>query len=290
MIVPFAGTPAGLGRLVDELTGLSRREGDELIVADNRGRGSVSRAPREAATPARETIRICAADGVRTPGFARNCAARIATGEWLVFIDSDTRPSPQLLDAYFDPPPLPRTAILAGGIVDVTDRASLAARHSLAREHMSQRATLARRGRPYAQTANCAVLRSAFNAVGGFSERIRAGEDADLCFRLADAGWRLEERPRAGVEHRGRDSLGPLLVQLARHGSGAAWLNRRYPGEFPAPRPLELVGRVARTSRAASLALARGELGSAVLALLDLVTAGAFDLGRLLPNGARARA
>ena len=49
---------------------------------------------------------------------------------------------------------------------------------------MSQRNTLTG-VRPYAQTAHCAVRRSAFEAVGGFREDIRSGGDADLCFRLA---------------------------------------------------------------------------------------------------------
>jgi mycofactocin glycosyltransferase len=279
VIVPFAGPRSELEQLVGDLGHLRLDDGDEVIVADNR-------VGAEAERIGTERVRVCPAEGVRAPGFARNRGAEVATGEWLLFIDADTEPEAGLLDEYFDPPPPRETAVLAGGIVDVGDSGSLAARHSAGRGQMDQRVTFERAGSPYAQTANCAVRRSAFVAVGGFDERIRSGEDADLCFRLARAGWRLEQRYHARVTHQSRDSLGALLRQLARHGSGAAWLNRRYPGEFPPPRPRELAGLLAGRGAAALRALTRGDLRRAGSALMDLLSATAFDLGRLRSNRA----
>jgi GT2 family glycosyltransferase len=282
VIVPFAGSEAQLTSLLAELQRLERNPDDELIVADNRA--------TEPGRQAAGEVRVVPAPEVRAAGYARNCAASVASGEWLVFIDSDTHPRESLLDDYFDPPPGPATAVLAGGIVDVVpDGAGTAARHSARRAQMSHRVTLARPGTPYAQSGNCAVRASAFGAIGGFSELIRAGEDADLCFRLAEAGWQLEERPRASVEHPAPGSVRALLTQLASHGSGAAWLNDRYPTEFPPPRPRELAGRVVRCGRDALAALARGDREPAVMALLDLVTISAVDVGRLRSNRARRR-
>ncbi len=152
---------------------------------------------------------------------------------------------------------------------------------------MSDRAILERLHHPYAQTANCAVRRAAFEQVSGFTEEIRAGEDADLCFRLQRAGWLLEARPHATVEHRGREAVRGLIGQLAGHGSGAAWLQRRYPGSFPPSSARALTGRIARSAQSALTALARGEREQATCAVLDILTACAFELGRLLPNRAR---
>lgn len=284
VIVPFAGRPEDLELLRVGLSAIELRAGDQILVADNR-----PGAPAAGGPGGGDRVVVCAADGWRSPGCARNLGARAAVGEWLVFIDADTVPSPSLLDAYFEPPPAEETAILAGGIVDVAGSATLAARYTAERGHLSQRTTLDRRGHPYAQTANIAVRASAFRAVGGFLEYIQAGEDADLCFRLADAGWMLEERPAARVEHRTRDRVGPLLRQLVRHGSGAAWLNRRYPGEFPRPGPRELAGRTGRGLREAATALAAGKPETAERALLDLAGSAAFAIGRLCPNRARGR-
>jgi GT2 family glycosyltransferase len=271
---------AGLKRLV-------LREGDEIIVADNTpGASARAAAPRRGARE-RPRIRLLAAQGRRSPGFARNRGAAAAAGEWLVFIDADTIPSPSLLDDFFKPPPDAAIALLAGGIVDVAARPTIVARHGVARRRLDQQMTLHRAHHPYAQSANCAVRREAFGAVQGFAAGVRAGEDADLCLRLAEAGWSLEERPDALVAHRSRETLLALLGQLARHGSGAAWLNRRYPRSFPPPSPVELARRLGHDLRAAFAALVRGNSCGAAFALLDLAGACAFELGRLLPNRAR---
>ena len=83
---------------------------------------------------------------------------------------------------------------------------------------MSQRVTLDRAGTPYAQTANCAVRRVAFEAVGGFDEQARCGEDADLCFRLAALGWGLGERPEALVVHRTRAPQRTVILMVENAG------------------------------------------------------------------------
>jgi GT2 family glycosyltransferase len=232
---------------------------------------------------------VLPAAGAAAPGFARNRAARVARGEWLVFIDADTGPTPTLVQRYFDPPPGAGTAVLAGGIVDRPGGNGVAARASARRGHMSQRHTLDRLGAPYAQTANCAVRRAAFDAAGGFDEQARSGEDADLCFRLAALGWRLEERPQAVVEHRTRATLPALLAQLARHGSGAAWLHRRYPDEFAGAAPRALLGRAAGDGRRALAAGAHGDRTACGEAGVELLSGLAYELGRLLPNRPRRR-
>jgi cellulose synthase/poly-beta-1,6-N-acetylglucosamine synthase-like glycosyltransferase len=279
VIVPFAGSDEQLRRCLAGLERVAVVAGDELIVADNAGR-----------TTGHRGVHVVPAAGVRAPGFARNRGAAAARAEWLVFIDADTRPIPDLLDRYFDPLPAARTAILAGGIADVAGSSSSAARRSAHRGQMSDQVTLRRPEHPYAQSANLAVRRGAFQAVGGFAEAARAGEDADLCWRLFDAGWELEERPGAAVEHLTRTTLGALLTQLARHGAGAAWLERRYPGRFPALGPRAVARRVGRDLTRAAGALARRQGTDAVDALLDAAEAVAFETGRALPNHPRRRA
>ena len=93
MIVPFLGASADLDRLLAALQRLVLDPDDEVIVADNR--------PGSADASGNGRVRICAASGIRSPGFARNRAAALAIGEWLVFVDADTVPSATLVADYF---------------------------------------------------------------------------------------------------------------------------------------------------------------------------------------------
>jgi GT2 family glycosyltransferase len=281
VIVPFAGTSEELTSLLENLETLTLGPDDELIIVDNR-RASTSLPT----APLPSRVRIELGNRLPGPAYARNFGAAQASGQWLVFIDSDTRPEPGLLDAYFNTPPDSTTAVLAGAIVDVAERQTLVARHDVARGRMGQNMTLRRRGTPYAQTANCAVRRAAFQQVEGFEDSGR-GEDADLCFRLVRAGWELEERPRARVEHRAKESFRAWLSQQLRHAGSAAWLNRRWPGEFPAPGMRFLANRTVHLGRETVVCLARRDTEHAGFAALDLIRVYAFQLGRLGPKRVR---
>lgn len=287
VIVPFAGRSEQRADLLRRLRALELGPGDELLVADNRGDAGAESGDGDGGRPGRRRVRVIPAAGVAAPGFARNRAARLAAGDWLVFLDADTSPAPELLERYFEPLPGERTGVLAGGIVDRPGSHGVASRATARRGQMSQRVTLDRAGAPYVQTANCAVRRAAFEAVGGFDEHARRGEDADLCLRLAELGWRLEERPRAIVEHPTRATLPALLAQLAGHGSGAAWLHRRYPHQFPRTPTAQVIRRAAHNGRRAGVAAARGETASAGDELVELAAGLAFAAGGLLPNRPR---
>jgi hypothetical protein len=279
VIVPFSGSQARLEEMLVRLGRLDLRPGDEAVLVDNR-----PAAPRPTPTPA--GVRILAAPTPASSWHARDAGAAASTADWLVFIDADTRPNPSLLDRYLDPPPGPRVAVLAGGVRDWSRAPTPCSRYVSARAKMDQAVTLAHPHRPYAQTANCAVRRTAFADVGGVAAGAgsSAAGDADLCWRLADAGWELESRPRAAVDHENRDRFRDLWRQLARHGAGLAWLERRYPGSAPPPGLRELVGRIPHYLAAAARA---GDRDEALFALADLACLYARDLGRLRGQGLR---
>ncbi len=228
-------------------------------------------------------VRTLSAPERPSPGYARNVGAACGNAEWLVFVDADTDPSPDLLDRYFDVNPSEATAQLAGKVIDepVGADAPAPARYAYLRGAMDQTRTLELAPGPFAQTANVACRRSAFEAVGGFREDIWPAEDADLSFRLRAAGWEIERRDGASVVHFSRRTVRGMIGQAARHGAGCAWLERVYPGSSPARR---LPGLVWWGIRFASAGLVRAALrrdrDEAVRAVYEPLWELAFELGR----------
>jgi len=79
--------------------------------------------------------------------------------------------------------------------------------------------------------AGAIVVRvTALDAVGGFDERLRFGEDVDLVWRLDQAGWRCRYEPASTVWHAPRQTLLARMRQHAGYGTAAAPLALRHPG------------------------------------------------------------
>jgi hypothetical protein len=69
-------------------------------------------------------------------------------------------------------------------------------------------------------------------ALPTFDEALRFGEDVDLVWRIATAGWTVRYEPASVVEHPHRASLRAWLAQRAAYGSSAGPLARRHPGRM----------------------------------------------------------
>jgi GT2 family glycosyltransferase len=274
VVVPFFGSDQQLDALIARLGGLALRSDDTLAVVDNR--------------PARsdEQVRpeVLRAPDVQSSYHARNHGARCGQAPWLVFIDADVVPPADLVDRYFAEEVGDRTAVLAGGIRDITqaDAVGIAARYArLSRPSNDE--MVWRPGFEYAQTGNAAVRRAAFEAVGGFAE-VRSGGDAELCFRLAKAGWRTERRTDALVEHHSRASLRALMRQHLRYGVGAEWLDEDYPGFAPPRRSMRLLLGALRDCVMSASAVAKGDRDDAARIAVNRACYIAFEVGRRLPN------
>jgi cellulose synthase/poly-beta-1,6-N-acetylglucosamine synthase-like glycosyltransferase len=75
---------------------------------------------------------------------------------------------------------------------------------------------------PFFPNCNLAVRRAAYARAGGYDPAMRAGEDADLCRRVATAGYDLYYQPNAVVHHEPRRGLRGLLRQWWGYGYGGS--------------------------------------------------------------------
>jgi hypothetical protein len=284
VVLPFRGSDGALEEVAARLGALALRPGDTVTIADNRSASVDGQ---------RGAVRILAAPGLRTSYHARNRAVALGAAPWIVFLDADVHPPADLLDRYFARLPGEEVGVLAGAVVDEAPpadaTATAAERYAWLKSSMSQEVTLAHGEFAFAQTANAAVRRVALEQAGGFEEGVRSGGDADMCFRVRAAGWALERREEAAVTHRNRATVPRMLAQRARHGAGAAWLGRRWPGALPRRSWPGLAWWSVRRAAEGAVAAARGDRDGALLGLLDGPAVWAFELGRLIPNRPRPR-
>jgi GT2 family glycosyltransferase len=188
----------------------------EVIVVDNG-----SPAPPAAVVAGFPGVRL-AVEPAPGPGPARNRGAALARGGLLAFTDADCRPEPGWLAALLagfaaDP----GAAVLGGRVAIVAaDPAAPTAAESFDMVYGMRQDRLIT-GQGFAATANLAVRREAFAAVGPFAG-IALAEDMDWCRRAAARGFAVRYAPAAVVRHPARRSLAALARQWDRH-IGHAW-------------------------------------------------------------------
>src|SRR5689334_3839147 len=289
VVMPFAGDAAAAAAAIDTLLALDTRPGDELILADN----SVMPVAAQVATNA---ITVVRATTERPPAHARTPGRAAAHNDWILFLDSDCLVRHGLLDAYFTLSVSEDVGALAGEVLAAPAGDTLAARYGAARGFLSQEAHLRHPYRPRAVAANLLVRAAAFEQVGGFYEGVRAGEGPDFGWRIRAAGWRLERRSEASVEHRYRTTLKDLRSQWRGYAAGRAWLARRYDGFEPEPalrrasaRAWRRVRRVPSSERPAArgrelVAVRAGRLERGGYALLDALLSAEELAGFALSN------
>lgn len=212
----------------------------EVIVVDN---GS-SDGTAEYLTSLSEPIRVIR--NAQNLGFARACnqAARVATCEYLFFLNNDTIPLADWLEpllAELDRHPevgiVGNKLLYANGTIQHAGVAfSLpdGVPYHIYRGVDAHHPAVERRRELRAVTGACMLVRrSLFESLGGFDEGYQNGfEDVDLCLRAGDSGVKVVYQPRSVVVHLEEQSDGRKdhdeenLVRLLR-----SWAGRSFPDE-----------------------------------------------------------
>lgn len=244
IVVPVHDRPAELARC---LTALGT--GYPVVVVDD-GSGEPEAVAAVASAAGARLVRRTTSGG---PGAARNEGLRAAGTPFVSFVDSDCVPPEGWIDRLLPHLDDPAVAVAAPRIVGLGEpRGGISAyEHAfspldLGREHA---AVLPGTRVPYVP-ATALVVR--VDALGdGFDPALRTGEDVDLCWRLASAGWTIRYDPGVEVAHEHRTSLGPWLRTRIAYDGVTAELAARHPGVLHA-------AHVSRWSAAAWTALALG--------------------------------
>ena len=182
----------------------------EVLCVDN---GSTDGTPRLLETY-RQQITILREER-RGPAAARNAGLRQAAGEVIAFTDSDCAVDRNWLRALVGPLRDPRVGVVGGTILSKRPCNSIEAFGEQIHDH--NRAVNEFRP-PYAITMNWASRLEVFKTVGFFNEDLLRCSDADLSYRMVQAGYRLVYAPAAIIYHQNERTPWGLMREGYVHG------------------------------------------------------------------------
>ena len=236
VIVPGRNVEATLAQTLDSL--LAQTFPDfELIFSDN---GSTDRTVEIAQSYCDrfKTMRVIDASVSPGSGFARRAGVEVATGELLIFIDSDDVVSENYVEAMAA---ALRTRSFVHGAQDMT-LLNPTWVSQVQPGRGSRTETVG--GWKFAGSATLGVRRDAYDAVGGFCTEPEIAEDNDFCFRMRVAGHGLQVVPEAIVHVRLKFTLKSAFDQGRYYGRCHGHTNRLWrPMGLPVESEWTLVGR-----------------------------------------------
>ncbi len=166
----------------------------------------------------------------RHPSRQRNLAVAKAGGEWILFLDSDSRPAPDLVERLLEAARELGAAVAGGPNLPLPGAPALERAFSAVLASwlgsMSARARYApvgsRRLSSEKELILCNLLVRAreFRDFGGFREDLYPNEENEFLNRLQSSGLRLAYAPDAWVHRPRRQSLSAFAKQAFNYGRG----------------------------------------------------------------------
>ncbi len=170
---------------------------------------------------------------------ARNAASKVATGDYFIFLDSDCIIPANYLNEIDKALRLKPLDLFGGPDAARDDFSELQKAISYA-----MTATLTTggiRGKKkhvgtyHPRGFNMGISRRAFEAVNGYNEAFRCGEDVELSIRIIEAGFPSGFIPEAYVYHKRRTTLTKFYWQVYRFGAARINLYKAHPTELKLP-------------------------------------------------------
>ncbi len=180
VVIPVHDGADDVGACLASIVPQAADQGAAVLVVDDASSDGTARQAEHAGAAVRSL------EQPRGPYAARNHGWRATSSPVIVFTDVRNRAEPGWLGALVERLDDPAVAV-AGGHVAIGGDDRLAHRLARRQSHVDPMPLLADDFLPFVTTSSMAVRRAALDAVGGFEER-RSGADADLCWRIQQAG------------------------------------------------------------------------------------------------------
>ena len=231
IIIPVKDNQKGVDAFLMEFARHCRTETcpKEIILVDNNSRAPLVVRDQIENFVCKLQVEKCSKPG---PAAARNHGAKVAQGDWLLFLDSDCIPTASTIFGYF--------ASIDGSLAYAGQVKSL--KNDLLSSYYDSQAIfwppIGPEASPqYLVTANAMVWKSAFDLIGGFNETypLAGGEDVDLGIRLSRIG-KISYAPGSQVLHDVETSLWAFLKRFYRYGAGSKLVSQLLGVEMK-PRP-----------------------------------------------------
>lgn len=232
LIIPVYNRPDEVRELLLSLTAQQSCSYEVIIVEDGSSLSSRSIvAEYDAKLPSVQYIEITNGG----PSRARNIGASKATGDYLIFLDSDVVLPPNYLKAL-------EAKVMSEGYdaFGGPDKASPDFTPIQRAINYAMTSTLTTGGirggkakgmetfKP--RSFNLGCRRELYTHLGGFDERMRFGEDIDFSLRLIESGAKVGLIPEAWVYHKRRVDLRKFFKQVHNSGIARIHLEHRHPG------------------------------------------------------------
>jgi cellulose synthase/poly-beta-1,6-N-acetylglucosamine synthase-like glycosyltransferase len=224
IIVPAFNSEVTIGRCLRALHNQTYpQDRYEIIVVDDASTDKTAEIASKAGV-------LVVAEGKLGKSGVRNLGAQRATGEIILFTDSDCEPIPNWIELMV----APFIEVDVAGVKGAywSQQTDLVARFTQIEVEERYRRMAQQESINFIDTYAAGYRREIFLANNGFDETLPEDEDQDLSFRLARQGYKMVFVPQARVFHQHTTSVGHYVRRKYSIGTWKPLLINRYPERF----------------------------------------------------------